>query len=318
MIAQYILGGGAIATPILFLASYCYVKFTRGVCKSKADLSGKTVIVTGANSGIGYYTALDLAARNGRVILAGRNLQKTEDAAARIRLETGNANVVAMLLDVSLMSDVRRFVEEFKKNETRLDILLNNAGVAGLSFQLTSEGLETVMATNHLGHFLLTNLLLETLIKSSPSRVVNVSSILHSSGKIEFEFYKKGGSHRRQRAAYHNSKFANVLFTTELSKRCHGTGVSAFALHPGAVKTEIWRNIKAPFRWLVKCFFLWFKNSQEGAQTSIYCAVQEGLEEHSGRYFSDCALAKQSDQSKDDGLAKKLWEASEILTGLAS
>jgi len=317
MIAQYLLGGGAVATPILILASYCYVRFTRGVCRSKVDLSGKTAIVTGANTGIGYYTALDLAARNGRVILAGRNVEKTESAAAKIRLETGNENVVAMKLDVSLMSDVRRFVQEFKMNESRLDILVNNAGVAGLGYQLTSEGLETVMATNHLGHFLLTNLLLEMLQESSPSRVVNVSSVLHSSGKIEFEFFSKGGSHRRQRAAYHNSKLANVLFTTELSKRCSETGVTAYALHPGAVKTEIWRNIKVPFRWLVKCFFLWFKNSQEGAQTSIFCAVEEGLEEHSGKYFADCALAKQSEASKDDGLAKKLWEASEILTGLS-
>ncbi|XP_053407649.1 retinol dehydrogenase 12-like isoform X7 [Mercenaria mercenaria] len=220
-----------------------YLDSIKGKCTSSTDLSGKVAIVTGANTGIGYFTALDFARRNARVILACRDLVKGQEAVEKIRGQTGNTDNVVIKLDLSLMKSVREFAEQINKQEARLDILVNNAGMAGLPLTKTDEGFEVMYATNHFGHFLLTNLLLGLLKKSQPSRIVNVSSMAHRWSKgIDFDNLKAEKSYSIT-DTYFSSKLANILFTRELARKLEGTGVQTFAVHPGTVRTELLRHL---------------------------------------------------------------------------
>ncbi|XP_045190448.2 retinol dehydrogenase 12-like isoform X5 [Mercenaria mercenaria] len=296
-----------------------YLDSIKGKCTSSTDLSGKVAIVTGANTGIGYFTALDFARRNARVILACRDLVKGQEAVEKIRGQTGNTDNVVIKLDLSLMKSVREFAEQINKQEARLDILVNNAGMAGLPLTKTDEGFEVMYATNHFGHFLLTNLLLGLLKKSQPSRIVNVSSMAHRWSKgIDFDNLKAEKSYSIT-DTYFSSKLANILFTRELARKLEGTGICSYVVHPGIVKTEVFRNFSAWKKCIKECLKLFLKTAEEGAQTSIYCSVSEDLEGVSGKYYVDCQEAEDqsSDLSKDMGLAKKLWEISEKYTGLA-
>ncbi|KAH3786376.1 retinol dehydrogenase 11-like isoform X3 [Dreissena polymorpha] len=298
-----------------------YVESIKGHCTSTRDLTGKVALITGANTGIGFYTALDLAKRNARVILACRDEHKAAATVQKIQEATGNMNVEAHRLDLSLMSSVREFAKSFK-GEEQLDILINNAGVAGIPYMKTVEGFDTCFATNHLGHFLLTNLLLDLLKKSQPSRIVTVSSMAHAWTK-EFDVENLNGEKQPWSPSpgsisqsYFRSKLANVLFTRELAKRLEGTGVTSNCLHPGTVKSDIWRSVP-PLHWLLLGVpYMFFKTGEEGAQTSIHCAVSEELEGVTGRYYVDCREAESSLLSKDLGLARQLWEYSERVTGL--
>ncbi|XP_042597374.1 retinol dehydrogenase 13 isoform X1 [Cyprinus carpio] len=291
-----------------------------GVCKSRASLDGKTVVITGANTGIGMETAKDMARRGARVVMACRDLTRAENAAEYIRRSTGNGNVVIRHLNLASLYSVREFAKEFIATEERLDILINNAGVMMCPKLITEDGFETQLAVNHLGHFLLTNLLLGMLKRSSPSRVVNLSSIAHVGGKIEFDdlfFDKRPYS---PLLSYKQSKLASVLFSRELARRMKGTGVSSYCLHPGVIRTELIRHILVRYPVLkiilsLPCILL-MKTPWQGAQTSIYCAVTEGLESKSGCYFSDCAEKDPAPEGKDDEVARRLWEESARLVGL--
>lgn len=311
----------ALFVLIVFI-SFVYAAICKGWCHSKADLTGKTAIVTGANTGIGYCTARDLARRNARVILACRSLERGRAAAANIREETGNENVHVKMLDLSSMKSVRAFAAEINKEEPQLNILINNAAVTGLDKTMTDEGLELTYAVNHFGPFLLTNLLVDLLKKSSPSRVVVVSSIVNIFGSVDCDNLcaEKDFSIAW---AYYNSKLCNVLFTKELARRLRGTGVLANCLHPGSIRTNLLRNIPAIIRIpILMLGSLFFKTPEEGAQTSIYCAVDEAVEGVSGEYFIDCRSAEHgiwiNKSAYDEGLCKKLWEVSEKITKLKS
>uniref|UniRef100_A0A8C8BC21 Retinol dehydrogenase 11 n=1 Tax=Otus sunia TaxID=257818 RepID=A0A8C8BC21_9STRI len=285
--------------------------------KCPTDLSGKTVIVTGANSGIGKYVALDLARRNARTILACRNRERGQAAVEEIRAATGNPAVLLRLLDTSSLASVRAFAQAVLREETRLDVLVNNAGLTGLPFAITPEGLEQTFATNYLGPFLLTNLLLDLLKASAPARIVNVSSFRHSAGTADGRYLTGQQRPRSFDAAYNSTKLMNVLFTAELARRLQGTGVTANALSPGVVSTGIMRH----FSWAVRALFAlarpFMKSAEQGAISTIYCAVSEELSGVTGRYVdSECGLALPSAAARDAGLARKLWEESERLTGL--
>ncbi|KAK2847514.1 hypothetical protein Q5P01_010513 [Channa striata] len=300
-----------------------YVVFRGTRFSSAVRLGGKTAIVTGSNTGIGKATALDLAKRGARVILACRNKEKAEAAAFDIRRESGNNQVVFMHLDLASLKSVRNFTETFLKTEPRLDILINNAGLMGPGF--TEDGFGMVFGVNHLGHFLLTNLLLERLQQSGPSRVVNVASILYRLGNIDFSLLASnkdlvsGQSVWYNFQAYCTSKLCNVLFTRELANRLDGTSVTCYSLHPGVIRTELGRNMSLWQQILMMPFGkLFFMDPERGSQTTLYCALQEGIEPLSGRYFSNCSLQEVGANARDDGLAKKLWELSETLAGLSS
>ncbi|CAK6974704.1 dehydrogenase/reductase SDR family member 13-like [Scomber scombrus] len=291
-------------------------------CTSKAKLHGKTVIVTGSNTGIGKTTAIDLAKRGARVILACRSKQRGEAALEEVKRESGSSQVVFMQMDLGSLKSVRSFAENFLKTETRLDILINNAGVYMQG--RTEDGLGMMFGVNHIGHFLLTNLLLDRLKECEPSRVVNVSSVGHNFGKIDFDCLNThkalglGTSFTAVAQVYCDSKLCNVLFTHELAQRLQGTKVTCYTLHPGAINSELARNTSSVLQTLlipVTAFF--FKNTIQGAQTTLHCALQEGIEPLNGHYFSNCTVREVYAKAKDDAAAKKLWELSERLCGLA-
>lgn len=299
-----------------------YLEKIKGRCTSKADLTGKTAIITGANAGIGFATAEDFARRKCRVIMACRNMERGEKARAKLVEKTGNTNVVVRKLDLGYMASVREFVEKILKEEPRLDILINNAAAAGAKRLITSEALEYTLATNHLGPFLLTNLLLGLLKKSGASRIVMVSSLVNIIGKINFDdmtWIRKFDNGE----PYFDTKFANILFTKELSRRLEDSDVVVNCLHPGTVRTELLRDVPQPFKLFINTIGrLYFKSPDEGAQTTIHCAVCDATKGISGQYFMDC---KPSDhtwyinkKAYDEGLAKKLWEVSEQMTGMTS
>ena len=224
-------------------------KYVAGaVCKSKASLTGKTVIITGGNTGIGKETAVDLAKRNARVILACRSVQKGEEAAVEVRKRSGSDNVLFIQLDLASLASVRRFATRILEEEPRVDILINNAGVMACPYSKTEDGFEMQFGVNHLGHFLLTNLLLERIKESPSARIVNVSGDFYKfySTRINFDDLNFEQSYERFHA-YAHSKLANILFTRTLAKRLEGTSVIVCAVHPGVIATQLSRHITGRF-----------------------------------------------------------------------
>lgn len=287
-------------------------KLSNGKCYSDNVMSGKVVIVTGANSGIGYATALELARRGARVILGCRDDEKGKAAVASIVKVTKNKSVRYIYLDLSSLSSVRKFVDEFKNTEAKLDVLVNNAGASGMGKKMTEDGIIRDMQVNHFGPFLLTVLLTPMLIKSAPSRVVIVSSMLHKFGTIK-EINKEGRYGYFK--AYCNSKLCNVLFSNELAKRLEGTGVDVNSLHPGQVNTSLYKaTLLEKLRTLI--LYTFFKSPEEGAQTSLYLAVSDDCDQVTGRYFADCTESTMSWKAEDRTMAAELWTMSEELVKL--
>ncbi|XP_005413422.1 PREDICTED: retinol dehydrogenase 13 isoform X1 [Chinchilla lanigera] len=294
---------------------------TGGTCPSKATIPGKTVIVTGANTGIGKQTALELARRGGRVILACRDMEKCEAAAKDIRGETLNPHVCARHLDLASLRSVREFAARILEEEERVDILINNAAVMRCPHWVTEDGFEMQLGVNHLGHFLLTNLLLDKLKASAPSRVINLSSLAHVAGHIDFDDLNWQKRKYNTKAAYCQSKLAVVLFTKELSRRLQGTGVTANALHPGVASTELGRHTgmhSSTFSsfTLGPVFWLLVKSPQLAAQPSTYLAVAEELEGVSGKYFDGLKETAPAPEAEDEEVAQRLWAESARLVGL--
>ncbi|XP_038059957.1 retinol dehydrogenase 13-like [Patiria miniata] len=256
---------------------------------SDAVLKGKTVIITGANSGIGKVTALDLARRGARVILACRNLQKAEDATKEIKTRTGNSEVVVRHLDLASLQSVREFASKIVESEDRLDILINNAGIAfAKEGDVTKDSFHAIFGTNHFAHFLLTNLLLDLLKKSAPSRVVTVSSIGHRWVSVPLDFTREDPSGQSPvlypyLKDYFLSKLANVLFSRELARRLESTDVTSVSLHPGMIYTPIWSHMSRDWITSVYHFFslpffwLFFIDEEAGAQTTLYFALDGAL-----------------------------------------
>ena len=234
-IAAGLLVGG---TALIIFKRY----FGGGVCYSRASLQDKTVVITGANTGIGLETAVDLARRGARVVLACRSEEKGGAAVEHVKKVTRNEDVVFAQLDLASLDSVRDFAAKILEEEPRIDILINNAGVMVPPYTKTSDGFELQIGVNHLAHFLLTNLLLERLKQAPTARIVNVSSMAHIWGKINFDDLQSEQSYSRQ-GAYSQSKLANVVFTRSLARRLKDTNVTAYSLHPGAVKTELSRHV---------------------------------------------------------------------------
>ncbi|XP_054621178.1 retinol dehydrogenase 12, like isoform X1 [Dunckerocampus dactyliophorus] len=283
--------------------------FFRPAWTSTERLEGKTVLITGANTGIGKQTAVDLARRGAKIIMACRDMEKAQAAAKEVKESSGNDNIVCMKLDLADSKSIREFAQAINQGESKLNILINNAGVMVCPYGKTADGFELQIGINHMGHFLLTYLLLDLIKRSAPARIINVSSMIHSWGSINLEDINSEKSYDKQKA-YAQSKLANVLFTRSLAQRLQGTGVTAYSLHPGVVQTDLWRHLSGPQRFLMKFASPFTKSSAQGAQTTIYCAVEPALENESGGYYSDCAPANCSAAGKNDVVAQKLWELS--------
>ncbi|XP_051872185.1 retinol dehydrogenase 12-like [Pristis pectinata] len=274
-----------------------------------ARLDGKTVIITGANTGIGKETARDLAKRGAQIILACRDTEKGDAAAKEIIEESGNSNIVVKKLNLANTKSVREFAEQINNEQQQVNILINNAGVMMCPYLKTEDGFELQFGVNHLGHFLLTYLLIDLIKRSSPARIINVSSAAHKMGKIQFDDLNSEKNYSPMKA-YAQSKLANILFTRELARKLEGTSVSVFALHPGVVRTELARHLNPITRFGLSLLRPFTKSPASGAETTNYCAVAPGLEKETGQYFSDCDRAACSSAACDDETAKKLWEVS--------
>ena len=220
-----------------------------------------------------------------------------------------------MIGDLSKQADVRRIASEFLARHDRLHLLVNNAGAIFMQRQLSSDGLEMTFALNHLGYFLLTNLLRDVLVKSAPARIVNVASRAHVRGTIAFDDLQAERSFGGW-SAYSQSKLANILFTRELSRRLQGTGVTCNCLHPGVVSTGFGKNDSGWMRWAVKIAAPFLRTPEQGAATTVFLAQSPAVEGVTGKYFSDCKEIEPSKEARDAEVAQRLWEVSEQLTGL--
>ncbi|XP_019940168.2 retinol dehydrogenase 14a [Paralichthys olivaceus] len=285
-------------------------------------MSGKTVVVTGANSGIGKATAAAVVKLQGRVIMACRDLSSAEQAAREIREQTGAdaTQLVLKQLDLASLTSVRTFCQDLVKEEPRLDVLINNAGVYQCPYTRTEDGFEMQFGVNHLGHFLLTHLLLDLLKRSAPSRIVVVSSKLYKHGHINFD--DLNSEHNYDKAfAYSRSKLANLLFTCELAHRLEGSGVTVNALTPGIVRTNLGRHVHVPA--LAQPMFnllSWglFKSPEEGARTSVFLACSPDVDSVQGKCFADCRPQVLLDKATDREVASKLWDISEVMVGITT
>lgn len=269
------------------------------------DLDGRVCLVTGASSGIGRVTAEVLAARGAKVWLACRDVQKSEPVLRAITQAGGSASLIP--IDLSDLDSVRACAKELRSLPEPLHVLINNAGLAGQK-ALTKQGFELTFGVNHLGHFLLTQLLLPKLLEQPGGRVVNVSSKAHYDAPgIDFAELRRPGKGFGALHAYSVSKLANVLHAKGLAARYGAQGLHAYALHPGVVKSDVWRQIPQPFRALVTWRMI---SNDEGARTNLYCATSPEVADHNGRYYDECREKQPSPAAQNAALAHELWEKS--------
>jgi retinol dehydrogenase 12 len=278
------------------------------------DLAGKTYVITGATSGIGKITARELARRGAHVILANRSPDKSRAVVDELVRDTGNAQIEVVACDLADLASVRRCAEELLARDIPIHGLINNAGMASTR-GTTKDGFELAFGTNHLGHYLLTRLLLDRIKQSGPARIVNVASASHYQAKhIDWDALRGKTRSVTGLHEYAVSKLANVLFTKELARRLEGTNVTSYALHPGVVATDVWRRMPAPVRWLMKKFMI---TPEQGAQTSIRCATDPALGSESGRYYDQNGRERRPAKlASDEALAQMLWTKSAEWTGL--
>jgi NAD(P)-dependent dehydrogenase (short-subunit alcohol dehydrogenase family) len=285
------------------------------------SMSGKTVVVTGANSGIGKSTAEALAGAGATTVLTARNETSGRAAVADIRRSTGSDDVELVVFDLADLDSVRRGAAELLDRCDRIDVLVNNAGLILSERTETRDGFEATFGINHLGPFLLTTLLLDRIKASAPARIVNVSSTAHRSARRGLDFDDlQSTKHYTGMQAYGRSKLANILFTTELARRLEGTGVTANAVHPGTVATGFARDGDANgvFAFGVKVIKPFALTPEKGARTSIYVASSPELAGVTGAYFVKCRQTKPSGAALDQAAAAHLWAVSEQLVSEAS
>ena len=277
------------------------------------SLQGKTALVTGANTGIGRETARELARAGARVWVACRSQAKADAAMADIRLSVPTADLAFLSLDLGSLAATRTAAQEFLASGDKLDLLVNNAGLAG-SQGTTSDGFEIQFGTNHLGPYLFTRLLLDRVVAASPARIVNVASRGHYRSKgIPYQHMRAPTRTTAGFDEYCDSKLANVLFTKSLAKRLVGTGVTTYSLHPGVVASDIWRRVPQPFRWLAHQFML---TNAQGALTSLHCATAPQAASETGLFYDKCAVKTPSKLARDEALAEELWQKSAEWVGL--
>ncbi|XP_065293270.1 retinol dehydrogenase 12-like isoform X2 [Dermacentor albipictus] len=294
-----------------------YLRWTKGIYNGINRMDGKTVIVTGGNAGIGKETAKELARRGARVILACRSPAKGQRAAEDILVETG-CSVVVRQLDLCSLKSVRQFADDIVRNERRLDVLINNAGIFPDRIQLTEDGYEECFQANYLGHFLLTLLLTDLLKKSAPSRVVNLTSFLHHLGHTQRLEERARGTHPwvTPTLAYGDSKMATVCFTRTLAHKLKMHGVTVNVVNPGIVNTTIADKDSLMSLFLRFLYRTIGKTPWEGAQTILYAAVDDRFLESTGKYLADCKDDWVNWRALDKREASRAFETSVRLVGM--
>jgi len=276
-----------------------------------SNMTGKVVAVTGANSGMGLATTVELAKQGAHVVMICRSKERGELALEQARSQSGSSDIVLMTCDLGSFSSIRSFTAAFKQKYSQLDVLINNAGVVALKRTITSDGFESQIGINHLGHFLLTNELLDLLQRAPQGRIINVSSGAHKAGRIHFDDPNLTRGYNVAKG-YAQSKLANILFTNELARRLTGTRVTVNSLHPGAVATNIGVDRKSGFgKSLHKLLKPFFRTPLEGAKTAIYLASSDEAANQTGQYFIDSKSVQTASKASNPELAAKLWAWSE-------
>lgn len=276
----------------------------------------KVVVITGANSGIGKATALSMAKSGAHTVMVCRNKLKGEMAMKDIIAQSGNPNIDLLFCDFSVQQQIRRLVEEIKYRFDRIDVLINNAGLLTDQHTLTQDGIELTFAVNHLGYFMLTNLLLKMLKDTPHSRIINVSSEAHRYIKMDFDNLQ-GEKGFKKWGAYGMSKLANIMFTYELARRLKGRSTTTVnCLHPGVVRTNFGKEAGWMLNKAINFAGRFFLTAEQGAQTSIYLATSDEVSETSGQYFIKKKAKKSSKHSYDKKRMQKLWTVSAKLTRL--
>jgi len=282
----------------------------------RTTMKDKVVMITGANSGIGKAATLALAKMGATIVMVARSAEKGEAARSEIMKESQNNSVDLLLADLSSLESVRQLVTEFRKKYSKLHVLINNAGLFNQRRHVTTDGYENTFATNYLAPFLLTSLQLDLLKASAPSRIINVSSVGHYNGHINFDdlnLEKEYGGWK----AYGQSKLALVLFTHELARKLKGTGVTVNAVHPGTVATNIWTRPLGPAGFIMALPKLFMTSPEKGAETIVYLAFSTEAKNLNGEYLEKLKVKKSSNESYDEEIAQRLWDVSAKLTRLS-
>ncbi|XP_052739451.1 retinol dehydrogenase 14-like [Bicyclus anynana] len=299
-----------VAIIVFLILLRLYLKSCVKKCTCKSTLVGKTVIVTGANSGIGYHTAYKLAAKGARTILACRDERRARAAVEKIIKGTGNMQVIYKHLDLTSLQSVRDFADDVLKTEDRLDVLVNNAGACALENKYTKDGIIEGMQVNHFGPFLLTLILLPLLKRSQPSRIVNVSSLIYMMGCVDFK--KLNEKRSCKQILYADSKLCNLLIQQEFARRLEEMDVTINSAHPGVIMTNILGELNPLFEAFLT-FMCWMspRSIEDGAETVVHLALSQECGTYSGKFYIDCKERYLLYKARDLDLAKKLWELSE-------
>lgn len=270
------------------------------------DIQNKICLITGATSGIGKETALALAQKGAHIVFTSRNEEKGKRIQEELIQKSQNESIEMMSCELASFQSIRNFAKTFQSKYSELHILINNAGVWGNKFETTQDGIEQTFAVNHLAPFLLTNLLLDTIKKSQPARIINVSSSLHYQGRINFDNLEMKRGFRAMQA-YNNSKLMNVLFTKELARRLEGEQITVNCLMPGVVATNLFNQFNPLLRIGT---MLMAVTPKKGAETTIYLATSDEVENITGGYYDKKKRIRSSSSSYDEEAACKLWEMS--------
>jgi retinol dehydrogenase 14 len=275
-----------------------------------------TILITGASSGIGFEASVALARSGARVVMVGRNPERTAAAMADVIKRSGSSEVSSLLCDFSSQAEIRALADTVRSRYERLDVLVNNAGQANKARHETADGIEMTFAVNHLGPFLLTNLLRDLLVGSAPARIVTVSSIGHRQGTLDFDDlgFAHGGYSILN--AYSRSKLANVLFANELARRLEGTGVTSNSLHPGSVDTPIWNEAPYLIKPMIFVLRFTFITAEQGGSYIADLATRPELARVTGKYFEEGVLIDPAPLAQDRALAARLWDVSAKMVGL--
>jgi NAD(P)-dependent dehydrogenase (short-subunit alcohol dehydrogenase family) len=281
-----------------------------------ADMTGKTVVITGGNSGIGLETAVALAKAGAKTVITARDRVRGEAAVADIRSRSGHDDVDVVVFDLGSIASIREGAAAILQKCARIDVLVNNAGLVLSDRRETTDGFEATFGINHLGHFALTELLLERIKESAPARIVNVASTAHKGARkgLDFDDLQSTRAYGGMQV-YSKSKLANIYFTTELARQLEGTGVTVNCLHPGTVATGYGRDGDASgiLAFGVKVIKPFILNAEQGARTSVYLATSPEVAGVTGEYFVKCRARKPSAVARDDEAARRLWKHSEEL-----